>query len=345
MAVAIGFVAIVLAQSDSDSNKATAQPIATSASSTATTNSASPSSAAVCKTWKMKSTTPGNGNWIDNGVAEIQTAKTKADAMKAGLAWLNAVKAYPGEINGAALYLLNKPVNTGSLVDKNGCATEAAVNAMQVLKTYMELHPPTVAQAPATAVNTGTSNGAVVANTSAGITGNLKAIAMVGANGKTVYVLARCGNAVTTGTPPVPVKPAPKCVPSAGNNYCGHPTCTSNCTTAPPSCKSNCTTTPPSCTTCTPPPSGKHASNAPKPTGGPVVTPPAGGYIDRTGAPHTTPYVPPTNTNPNPGKTDSGRGATNTAPPSAVPTPSATVTVPKTDSPTTNPVAPPPAGF
>jgi hypothetical protein len=92
-------------------------------------------------------------------------------------------------------------------------------------------------------------------------------------------------------------------------------------------------------------PSGKTASEAPSPTGGPVVTPPTSGYVDRTGGVHSTPYQPPTTTNPTPGRGDSGPGATNTVPASQVPHPSTTVTVPSTmASPTTNPPAPPPPG-
>lgn len=261
-------------------------------------------------TWKMISTTPANENWVSEGVTEIQNAKTSADALKAGMAWLNAIKAYPGEINGASLYLLSKPVDTSSLV-KNGCATQVAVNEVQVLKTYMELHPPKVDQAPADAVNTGTSNGAVVANASAGISGNRKAISVVGANGKTVYIMARCGNAVTVGPPPVPTTPPPPAV---------------TCTPTQQGVENGC--------------NGKQAASRPKPSGGDVVTPPAGGYIDRSGHPHSSAYVPPTNSNPSPGKTDSGRGATNTT---TAPQPSATETVPKTSSAPSD-VPTPPAG-
>jgi hypothetical protein len=299
-------------------------PEAGSPPSTATTTVVAPATTAAstsaapvtCTTWKMTSSTPSNGNWVADGVPAIQQAKTNKQARAAIQGWVNKIKGSPSMLAGASTYLLHKQANPDELVS-NGCASKQAVSLVNEVSVALALSDVSPAQAPADGYNSGTSNGAVVANSAPGISGNRKAVKVMAKDGTTVWVMARCGNPVTKTPPPVPTKPPTH------------------------------TTTPPA-STCTPTPGvescGKHASYAPKPTGGNVVTPPPGGYIDRSGHPHTSSYVPPPNTNPTPGKTDSGRGATNTAPASSVPHPSATATVPQTVSPTTNPVAPPPAG-
>lgn len=193
---------------------------ACSSSSSSATPTPSPSAtnvnATACSTWKVITTTPDNGNWLKDGDALIQAATTPADALKAADHWLQAIKVYPGELNGASLYFLDKSVPVSSLMDKQNCATQAAADLVQEMETYFVFHPPVISQAPVNANNSGTSNGTVVANPTPGINGNRKAIAIVGKDGKIVYIMARCGNVVTVGPPPVPTTPVVPPTPPPG---------------------------------------------------------------------------------------------------------------------------------
>lgn len=173
-----------------------------------------------CQTWKMAETTPSNGRWAANGVPAIASATTKPQAQAAAVDWINQVKVYPGTLSGAVAYLLGQTVDPSTLVDAKGCATTKAVNLVQESSVALALSEVTPSQAPATGVNTLTSNGRVYAEASAGVTGNRKAIEIVTKDGNTFWVMARCGNPVTLGKAPIPAKPLPQPSPTPSTPPC-----------------------------------------------------------------------------------------------------------------------------
>ena len=108
-------------------------------------------------------------------------------------------------------------------------------------------------------------------------------------------------------------------IPATGLTACTPPT------VVPPTTHRRPTVVPPRVhrpTVVPPKTGGKHAAQAPAPDRA-IVPAPKGGYVDRSGASHKTPYTPPASTVPpaEVGHGDSGSGATNT------------VTTPKTSAP------------
>lgn len=198
-------------------NKSTGAPTALESPSSTPTPTTSPVD---CQTWAMTAATPSNGRWAANGVPAIASATTKAQAQAAAVDWINQVKVYPGTLSGAVAYLLGQTVDPSTLVDAKGCATAKAVNLVQESSVALALSEVTPSQAPATGVNTLTSNGRAYAESTAGVTGDRKAIEVVTKDGKTFWVMARCGNPVTLGKAPIPAKPSPKPTPSPSTTPC-----------------------------------------------------------------------------------------------------------------------------
>jgi hypothetical protein len=160
----------------------------------------------------MDSVTPRNGDWVAQGVPAIADANTPSEATQAAYSWLGLIKNQPGTLSGAAAYLLNKSVGLQTLVASNGYATCTAVTLVGQLKAALALANITPSQAPSSGVNSGTANGVVYSYHTSGVSGNRKAIAIAMLNGSTTWVMARCGNAVTKGTPPTP-PPTMTCPP------------------------------------------------------------------------------------------------------------------------------------
>ncbi len=308
----------VLGTSDGHTSAQAAQPSASA--------SASPSASAASCTgdvWKMTAVTPKNGKWVVNGVPEIQEAKTPAQAKIAAQVWVDKVKATPGTLAAAAAYMLGETVDPSTL-SHNGCASDAAVKLVGVLRQTVAKSDITPDQAPANGYNSGTSNGVVLASSTAGVDGNRAAIKIVTQSGTTVWVMARCGNAVTQGPPPVPPS-TPPTTPSTT-------TPPSQCTlTAPPGYKVvNCQLVKTSCVD----PNGQACGpNPPFQTpSAPPSTPPSSKPAPLPSGPSGT-QAPPTpnpsgyNPGPNgaPGGGASSGGGTTVKPPKPDPTPSCSV--------------------
>lgn len=199
----------------------------------AATASPTSSATATCPTtWPMVPADHRNFRWFADGIAEIRAAKTSADARKAIGVWLDKVKADPSLLSGAAQSFMSKTVNPTTLVDK-GCATQPAVNLTIELATDLGRSSVSVSQAPTNGYNSGVDNGRVVSATQPGISGDRKAVLVTTKDGKKVWVMARCGNPVTTGKPNLPTgntdQPKPTSTPTST------PTPTS--TTPKPGCK------------------------------------------------------------------------------------------------------------
>jgi hypothetical protein len=261
-------------------------------------------------------------------------------------------------LDGAAAYLLpDTKVNVKSLTDAKGCASTSAVALVQQLGLQIANGSPKVSDAPAHAYNSGTDVQGVIANGDPGISGNRKAVKITAKDGTDVWIMARCGNAVRPGPPPVRHKPpktpttstyppppttAPTCVkfpPPNGdyNDYewswgvcnwhkkpqsgeCqqnGGPNCPPNPAHQPPQSPGNSVQS-----TATQTPSGV-PTTAPKPL--PTYTPPKS-------APHAPPttnnssgYTPPSSTAPGGGAGPTSGPATTVRSPKPDPTPSCSV--------------------
>jgi hypothetical protein len=137
----------------------------------------------------------------------IQAATTPEEARAAANEWAELVRTDPTLLAGAAKYLLDRDVNQAELFDSDGCATQTAVDLVGELKVALALSSITPSEAPADAYNSGTDGQQVVGAANPGIGGNRKAILIEAPNGTKIWVMARCGNPVTEGAPPVPVGP------------------------------------------------------------------------------------------------------------------------------------------
>lgn len=172
----------------------------------------------VCaNTWLMRKSTPKNGDWV-NDVPSIRQADTKAEARAAADDWLDKVKGHPQTLKGAAAYILDEDLKVKELVNNKGCATKKAKDLVQEIKTALALATITPDEAPADGYNSFTNpdTGAVFAE-GGPIGGDRSAVKIVLRNGKTVWVMARCGNPVTTTRPPIEHEPPDKNPPPKDN--------------------------------------------------------------------------------------------------------------------------------
>lgn len=173
-------------------------------------------------TWKMKSSTPKNGDWVTE-VPSIKTAKTKAEARAAANDWVELVKEHPETLRGAAAFILNKNVKAKALVDDEGCASDKADALATEIKVALAASTISAGQAPTDGRNSGADpkTGEVYAYNFVGVSGDRKAIKIVLPGGRVVWVMARCGNPVIKTPPPVKEgckkgcnpPPPPKCPP------------------------------------------------------------------------------------------------------------------------------------
>lgn len=155
-------------------------------------------------TWKMSNSDYGNNRWFANGLTEIKNSKTDAEAASAAKDWLEKVKTDPNLLVGSAKYLLAKDVDKTTLVDKDGYATDKAVQLVAELELALGQAKVIVADAPSTGYNSGVENNTVVGSTTSGINGDRKAIRVTLPDGRIFWIMGRCGNIVTKGSPPVP---------------------------------------------------------------------------------------------------------------------------------------------
>lgn len=150
-------------------------------------------------TWKMVNGDYTGNRWFADGIAEIQSAVTQADAVKAATVWLDRVKTDANLLVGAAKFFLGETIDKASLVDANGYATDLAIQTTERIGLALATSNIKVADAPENGINSGTTaNGTVVQADSAGITGDRKAIQITDKNGQSIWIMARCGNPVTT---------------------------------------------------------------------------------------------------------------------------------------------------
>jgi|GEM_PF-5582789 len=147
-------------------------------------------------TWMMIEGDYLENRWLSEGATAIRDAKTNAEAASAAYAWLERVKTDPNLLVGAVRYFLARTVDKAALVDADGWATDLAVQLVAEMQLLLSQAKITPEKAPSNGTNSGVVNGNVVASDEDTITGDLRSIKIV-IGGKTIWILARCGNIVT----------------------------------------------------------------------------------------------------------------------------------------------------
>lgn len=168
-------------------------------------------------TWKMATGNYAENRWFSDGVSEIKDAKTDKEAADAIFAWLDRVKTDPNLLAGVAKFLLHEDIDIATLADADGWATDATVQLttrLQMLFGSSDFKK-IIITGIGGIYNTGvTDDGTIVTNEYPGITGDGTAVQATLPDGTVIWVLARCGNIVTSGKPSIPTgdtdEPQPK---------------------------------------------------------------------------------------------------------------------------------------
>ncbi len=218
----------------------------------ATTSAPSPT-AACPQTWELKSIDHGDNRWFANGLVSIQQASDNAQAAAAAQDWVNQVMPDPALLRGAIQFVLNKDVPVALLQAGNCASSEAKTLASELEMKLATARSITPGTAPSNGTNSGVDNGQVVSAAVSGITGNSKAVEVTFADGRVLWIMARCGNVVTQGSTPArhgktETQPAP-----ASASKTTHPAPPTTPPVTPPPKRTPPPTTPPSHTTTKPP--------------------------------------------------------------------------------------------
>lgn len=178
-------------------------------SESTSTATPSPTPTTEACSWKMGTADHTNNRWFYEGIAEIKSAKTSADAIIAAGVWLDKIREVPSLLSGAAKVFLQRDVNKDTLTNTDGCASDVAVDLYSELALTLagakSIVPDT---APTDAGNSGIHNDTLVF--SSGVTGDeasRKAVKVITADGREIWIIARCGNLATPGNPGVPEGP------------------------------------------------------------------------------------------------------------------------------------------
>lgn len=167
--------------------------------------------------WEMTLQQTGLDNKVlDNGLQAIKKAKTNQEARSAANKWVDAIKRNPYSLAGQLKNLLPKQYSTVKAEelyakkDNKFISSDKAKEAVRDLYAFMERTRISKASAEEVAgYNTGLVDGQIVRSDSPVIVGDKAAIKLevaIGQNqGKTYYILARCGNLVLPEKTPVPV--------------------------------------------------------------------------------------------------------------------------------------------
>lgn len=154
-------------------------------------------------TWLVVHADNENNRWFAGGIQEIRDAQTPEEAEEAAHIWLNQVRRDPELLAGAARYFVDREIDPATLVDEECASTEAEqlVAEMELAIASARVTP---SEAPADGYNSGVNDSNVVGASQPGITGDRAAILIELPDGTKIWVMARCGNPVTEGPPPVP---------------------------------------------------------------------------------------------------------------------------------------------
>ena len=168
------------------------------------TESVSPNSPQ-CTTWMMEPTTidDSNNRWFADGIAEIKDAKTPEDAKAAFNVWLEKTKSHRNLLVAAGRTFLAEDkwhFDATTLPPDGTCANDTIVQLTKEIELVVIGQSKSIIpiNAPTNGFNTGVENGIVVGSTTAGISGDMRAIQIDLSDGRMIWILGRCGNIVTT---------------------------------------------------------------------------------------------------------------------------------------------------
>ena len=169
------------------------------------TPSATPAQEKACAdTWAIVPSDNTNNRWFFEGIASIRDAKTNEEATAAAFDWQTKVRTDPKLLAGAAKVILQRDVDRNTLVDSKNCATEAAVDLDMEIGMQLASSKITPDDVDPNAYNTGVQDGTVIGDTSPGIGGDTSAVQVTLADGRVIWIMARCGNLATQGPPSLP---------------------------------------------------------------------------------------------------------------------------------------------
>lgn len=157
-------------------------------------------------TWPIEASivTGENHRWFEEGIIEIKQAKTADDARAAFKVWFRKVEKNAHLLSATYALFTHKSVGPSSLVDADGCGTELASQVSLEIRALGAAALITPGEAPKDGFNSGVDNGTVVGSPFPGIEGDRTAIMIVLPDGTVIWIMARCGNAVTPGHPYLP---------------------------------------------------------------------------------------------------------------------------------------------
>lgn len=255
---------------------------ATTTVAPSTSNTPSTTLATCPGSWAVVKSDNTNNRWFADGIASIRNAKTEAEARKAAEEWLGKVKTDPVLLSGASTYMLKQQVDPAKLVN-GSCMSSDAVTLTRSLELALADASIKVEAAPANGTNSGVAAGSVVIAPASGISGDRSAIKVTLKDGTVVYIMARCGNPVTTSPPKLPPGPTDEQKPVPTTTICASGKCVPPSTLAPPpttapmatstTTSSVTTTTPIPATTWQPPPTSRPDSGIGAPPTSTIVVP------------------------------------------------------------------------
>ncbi len=167
------------------------------ATTTPSTNSPSPSG------WAMQTGDYANNRWFGNGIDQIKSAETDAQASDALAVWLDRVKRDPILLAAAANSFLGKNITKDELV-KDNWSTDLAIQSTMEIEMVIAKSKISNQSAPADGYNTGVNDGTVVTSKNPGVSGDRKAVQVTLPDDNKLWVMGRCGNITLPSKPSLP---------------------------------------------------------------------------------------------------------------------------------------------
>ncbi len=159
--------------------------------------------------WEIHDLNNAGNRLFADGIPKIWTAETDDQAREAMDDVMSAAQADPEIFAGFIKATIGEDIDPTTLADaERKCATPLAQQKTTQVVTYLAQSRMSPDQAPANGLNSGANaaTGEVTQAYQPGISGDRKAIRIVGPDGKEFWVMARCGNIVVL-TPIFPPGP------------------------------------------------------------------------------------------------------------------------------------------
>lgn len=211
LAVGAAFLVGNRSNGDSESTGATTTLTVTAPGDTVTAPAAVTAPEECEGSWRVNINDRGELNrFVAEGFAPLSRARTKAQAERAAFSWLrDVVKGDPVLLDGAAQVVLGTDADKYEPADlrDDNCISPEGVALFHQLEGALSTADFSPDDPSASALNTGVSNGNVVAAATPGITGDRSGVTMELENGDKLGLMARCANLTKEGDTPLPEGP------------------------------------------------------------------------------------------------------------------------------------------